>query len=152
MQSRFKWTFPQRGSLSSPWLIIFKSIFILMFQVTASHCWAKASTSFRSNRAFWPPCPSSPSLVISSPGEDARWWNGQWVCWERSQPCTRSLTGKDRIQPCEFIQGCPRARSIETLYRSQTPGSWAGSADHGPTHETRLLSPLISSPISSSHL
>lgn len=53
--------------------------------------------------------------------ENTWWWNGWWVCQENSQPCTCGVTGRDRVQPCEFIQGCPRAHSVESLY--QVPDS-----------------------------
>lgn len=44
-----------------------------MFQITASHWWAKASTSLTSNTAFCPPCPSYLPLVISPSIHDMKW-------------------------------------------------------------------------------
>lgn len=94
-----------------------------MFQVAAFQWWA--SPSFISNGGFCPPCPSwelvSESVGTSPPVEDTWLRNGRWVYQENSQPCTHSIIGRDRAQSWEFIWGCSRAHSIESLY--QVPDS-----------------------------
>lgn len=67
-------------------------------------------------------------------------------------PAHTALLEKTGHNPVNLFRAAHELAASRPSIRSQTPGSGAGSADHGPTHETRLLSPLISSPISSSHL
>lgn len=105
---------------SSEWqfkLSLTNNIQIYFHSNASGNCFTLMSKSFFfiSSTTFCPCCPSSLSLLPSPPVEYKWWWKGQWVCQENSQPCTRSVTGRGRVQPWVFIQGCPRAHSIQSL-------------------------------------